>query len=405
MLCEPERHEPLISTPWDEAAAFSCITAICRDAVERYDPVDLWPAHPKEDLPSSARGNLYAGGAGVIWALGYLSGKTAGMRLPNFKEAMPGCRNLNDPWLETAMSQDNPLAVAGLLNGDLGIDMVSVRLGGRGYDLASIAEAVDSDRDNPVLDFMWASPGTMLVSHWLHEWTLDPQWAERFRRDAALLWNRLEFVADAGCHLWMQHLYGYDAYHLGGAHGFAGNAFPVLHGWHLLSAAEQDGWAERLAQTLRRTALIEGGVANWPQSVVKHRPGRTAMVVQHCHGAPGVVNCFADFPDSRIDDLLVAAGEMTWLAGPLRKGSGLCHGTAGNGYAFLKLFRRTGEDMWLERARRFAMHAITQQKADAETYGQNRYSLWTGDLGLAIYVANCINATDRFPTMDFFFDS
>jgi hypothetical protein len=26
---------------------------------------------------------------------------------------------------------------------------------------------------------------------------------------------------------------------------------------------------------------------------------------------------------------------VTWRAGPLTKGAGLCHGTGGNGYAFL----------------------------------------------------------------------
>jgi Lanthionine synthetase C-like protein len=68
------------------------------------------------------------------------------------------------------------------------------------------------------------------------------------------------------------------------------------------------------------------------------------------------VNALANFADSRIDDLLIAAGELTWHAGPLVKGGGLCHGTAGNGFAFLKLFRRTKDEIWLDRARRFAMH-------------------------------------------------
>lgn len=86
-------------------------------------------------------------------------------------------------------------------------------------------------------------------------------------------------------------------------------------------------------------------------------------MVQHCHGAPGIVNALAYFPDSRIDDLLIAAGELTWHAGPLVKGGGLCHGTAGNGFAFLKLFRRTKDEIWLDRARRFAMHACRQSDA------------------------------------------
>ncbi len=35
---------------------------------------------------------------------------------------------------------------------------------------------------------------------------------------------------------------------------------------------------------------------------------------------------------------------------------------AGNGFAFLELFRRTGDELWLDRARRFAIHAIEQSE-------------------------------------------
>ena len=37
--------------------------------------------------------------------------------------------------------------------------------------------------------------------------------------------------------------------------------------------------------------------------------------------------------------------------------------TGGNGYAFLKLHRRFGEPLWLDRARAFAMHGIGQVQA------------------------------------------
>ena len=84
------------------------------------------------------------------------------------------------------------------------------------------------------------------------------------------------------------------------------------------------------------------------------------------------------------------------------KGSNLCHGTAGNGYAFLKLYQRTKKTMWLERARAFAMHAIRQYECHAKQYGQLRYSLWTGDLGLAVYLWDCMRGEAKFPTMDIF---
>ena len=115
------------------------------------------------------------------------------------------------------------------------------------------------------------------------------------------------------------------------------------------------------------------------------------------------MNCFAGLPDRGIDDLLIGGGELIWQSGPLRKGPGLCHGTAGNGYTLLKLFRRTGQQRWLDRARRFAMHTIEQHRRDTAKYGQRRYPLWTGDLGLAGLSANCIAKSDRFPTMDNFF--
>ena len=111
---------------------------------------------------------------------------------------------------------------------------------------------------------------------------------------------------------------------------------------------------------------------------------------------------FADAPgrSSEIDELLLRGGDLIWNAGALAKGAGLCHGTGGNGYAFLKLYRQTGDVQWLTRARAFAMMAISQFQAHREHYGRCRYSLWTGDLGVAVYLLDCIDGTSDFPTID-----
>src|SRR4029078_6234873 len=79
------------------------------------------------------------------------------------------------------------------------------------------------------------------------------------------------------------------------------------------------------------------------------------------------------------EDLALGGGELTWHAGPLRKGAGLCHGTAGNGYALLVLFDLTGDEEWLARARVFAMHALAQVDEARAQHGRGRYTLWTGD--------------------------
>ena len=104
--------------------------------------------------------------------------------------------------------------------------------------------------------------------------------------------------------------------------------------------------------------------------------------------------------EPEVDELLAAGGELTWRAGPLVKGPGLCHGTAGNGFAFLALFARTGDERWLERARRFAMHAIAQVARARSELGRGRATLYTGDPGVALYLDACLEARAGFPVLD-----
>ncbi len=125
--------------------------------------------------------------------------------------------------------------------------------------------------------------------------------------------------------------------------------------------------------------------------------------MQFCHGAPGFVICLGEFPGAELDDLRLAAGRAVWAAGPLTKGSNLCHGTGGNGYAFLKLYQRMRDPLWLGRARAFAMHGIAQTEEDVARHGQMRYSLWTGDPGFAIYLWDCVRGKATFPTLDVFY--
>ena len=145
-----------------------------------------------------------------------------------------------------------------------------------------------------------------------------------------------------------------------------------------------------------RTAMREDGLINWPP-VAKPRPGGDLVRVQWCHGAPGIVATLGDLMPI---EMALAGGELIWRAGPLRKGPGLCPGTAGNGFAFLKLFSLTDDERWLERARRFAMHAIEQVKDQRAKFGRGRYTLLTGDVGVALYVRACIRADATFPTID-----
>jgi lantibiotic modifying enzyme len=166
--------------------------------------------------------------------------------------------------------------------------------------------------------------------------------------------------------------------------------YALLRGRALLTAEQRDLVVGRAKHTLCAVALHERERVNWLPHVGAPRKGRDKILVQWCHGAPGMIVGLGQLPnDPDVDALFAAAGETIWAAGPLVKGSGLCHGTAGNGWAFLVLYARTQDSRWLDRARRFAMHAIHQVRVARGDAHRGRYSLWTGDLGVALFVQAC----------------
>jgi lantibiotic modifying enzyme len=104
--------------------------------------------------------------------------------------------------------------------------------------------------------------------------------------------------------------------------------------------------------------------------------------------------------DDAWSELLLKAGRVVFDAGPIRDQPGLCHGTAGNAYALLALWRRTNDEQWLERARAVAAHAAAQVEERAARLGHGHHSLFTGDEGVAICLASCLTGDERMPIAD-----
>lgn len=398
MLFDPQRHEALTDVRWNADGARAAIAAIVHDTLARFTPGELWPTHPldhEDNDPPPPFTMLYFGAAGVIWAVDWLA--RAGV-----SDARRDFTPMLDELAARNVAQVEPWGhgVESLLMGRVGIRLLHYRLAPSPGIADRLAASITANANHPSLELLWGAPGTMHVALAMHERTGDGSWAELFRRDAQSLAASFAYVPEAGCHLWTQNLYGEQRQLIGAGHGFAGNASALIRGRALLSRDEWAQWAERIVQTTRATALRRGAHANWPATYGLPSSAPSRLLVQWCHGAPGMVTCLVDLPDPRLDDLLAAAGELVWAAGPLTKGPGLCHGTAGNGYAFLKLFRRTGNPLWLDRARAFAMHAIAQSERHIGQHGMRRYSLWTGDLGLAVYLGNCLVGDDHWPNLD-----
>jgi hypothetical protein len=198
--------------------------------------------------------------------------------------------------------------------------------------------------------------------------------------------------------MWESQLYGHRFHALTPPHGLTGVVQALRP--HL-DARRRRALERDTAAVLARTAVVSDGLANWPTRIGRGLEGPDGEIrVQWCAGAPGMVTSAADYLD---EELLLAGAELTWRAGPknLDKGPGICHGTAGNGYAFLKTFARTGDERWLQRARRFAVHALEQvERLRDQRGGRGRYSLWTGDVGVALYAADCLEGRAEYPFFD-----
>ena len=404
MLFDPERHEPCVATPWSEDVARDAIARIVRDAEDAFVDGRGWPLHPRDpalhdDAPADPLHALYDGSCGVVWALHGLRARgaaTLARDYAGFVAALPG--------LDRRRFEREPGERPSYLVGETSMLMLRHALRPDAAVLDEIAALVDANQDNPACELLWGAPGTMLAAAFLHEREGGTRWADLFRRGARVLEARLERSDEFACETWPQQLWGRRSHYLDAVHGFAGTASVLVRGRALLGADAWARWQARIEQAIRATAIVEDGCATWPTELGES-PARWKRLMQHCHGAPGFVTCLAELPGTALDDLLLAAGEATWRAGPLRKGANLCHGTGGNGYAFLKLHARTGDARWLERARAFAMHALAQREADTRAFGRSHHSLWTGDLGLAIYLDDCVRERAAFPTLDtFFFD-
>jgi hypothetical protein len=397
VLYDPDRFDPLVDEVWRDGAVRDAIGEIVEDTDRACRPKRLWPADDWDGWQSpKPLKTLYTGAAGVVWALAALRERgQAESRLD--LEAVAG-RAL-EAWREkpgvlTILELPEP-ARASLLMGETGILLVLRRLAPSGELADALLARVRENDDNPGEDVMWGAPGTMLAARAMLEWTAEERWAEAWRRAATAVLDRRDEEGS-----WTQTLHGESSRGLGPPHGLVGNVQALLGGGELLDEETRRQLVADSAAALGRAAVLEGGLANWPAAAGQPlRASDGEIRLQWDYGGPGIVATAAGYLG---EELLLAGAELTWRAGPHgeEKGPGICHGTAGNGYALLKVFERTGDERWLERARRFAVHALAQVRQARERRGRGRYSLWTGDLGVAVYAADCIEGRAAYPIFD-----
>ncbi|KRX37215.1 LanC-like protein 2, partial [Trichinella murrelli] len=166
----------------------------------------------------------------------------------------------------------------------------------------------------------------------------------------------------------------HGTYYLGAAHGLAGILFTLMRTPNFCGNVDLKSAVE---QTIDYLITLRFPSGNYPSSLGKE----TDKLVHWCHGAPGFIHmfiqAFAIYGKEEYFKEAVACADVIWARGLLKKGYGLCHGTAGNGYAFLAMYQLTDDLKYLHRALKFAEWIFDYGKHGCRI-ADRPYSLYEG---------------------------
>jgi lantibiotic modifying enzyme len=191
----------------------------------------------------------------------------------------------------------------------------------------------------------------------------------------------------------------YGDKYLGAAHGISA----ILH--MMLESPLSSDKVQLVKATIDVFLQTQAPDGNFP-CTLEDAAKSEHKLVHWCHGASGVVYLFAKayviFREQKYLDSCLKCGELVWRQGLLRKGPGICHGIAGNGYVFLLLYRLTGDPKHLYRAGRFADFLSTEDFLSARI-PDSPLSLYEGLAGTVCFLVDLLKPEKAsFPFMDVF---
>ncbi|XP_053266024.1 lanC-like protein 2 isoform X2 [Podarcis raffonei] len=119
------------------------------------------------------------------------------------------------------------------------------------------------------------------------------------------------------------------------------------------------------------------------------------------HGMSGIYYMLMQvFKEDKYLKDAIECSDVIWQRGLLRKGYGICHGTAGNGYSFLSLYHLTQDKKYLYRACKFAEWCL-DYGAHGCRIPDRPYSLFEGMAGAIHFLSDIIDPQNsRFPAFE-----
>jgi lantibiotic modifying enzyme len=381
-LYSTDRHVPLINIPWDAHRLENNSQYIIAQTLANYSPISYWPVHPLDSEEASDQGfnDFYYGAAGIFWFLNTLKLKN------EFKEFMKG------------LSVDKTSNISFFFD-HIAFLLFKEKLDPSKENRDELYQLFCHSPDGDKNEILYGTPSTLLAAYQAYKLTGEQRFADccqTFKQRTLAQWKYFE---KHDCYMWTQH-FDQPREYVGAAHGTFGNIHVLYTIKELLNETELSLLNIRSTQAFKNLATVSHEYANWPALA---EPA-DKLLLHWCHGAPGAICALADHLPStpETDELFLKAAELIWKAGPLNKGTSLCHGTSGNALAFLKIYKRSSDDKWLVRAKAFAMHCLEQCEELEKSYGQLRYSLWTGDLGLVWLNEQIKKNEAKLPLLDIY---
>lgn len=185
--------------------------------------------------------------------------------------------------------------------------------------------------------------------------------------------------------------------YVGAAHGMAGIYYMLMQP---AAKVDQETLTEMVKPSIDYMRHKRFRSGNYPSSL----SNETDRLVHWCHGAPGVIHVLMQahkvFKEEKYLKDAVECSDVIWQRGLLRKGYGICHGTAGNGYSFLSLYHITQDKKYLYRACKFAEWCL-EYGAHGCRIPDRPYSLFEGMAGTIHFLSDILAPeASRFPAFE-----
>lgn len=183
----------------------------------------------------------------------------------------------------------------------------------------------------------------------------------------------------------------YDVEYLGAAHGLASILQTIISVPGYLDQNSND--AKDIKASVDYLLSLQDQEGNFPCTT--HEIGQPNELIHWCHGAGGIIflmaKAYVHWNENKYLESCERMGELVWRKGLLRKGPGICHGIAGNGYVFLLMYQLTGDPNYLHRAIQFAEFMEHEEFKRHARVPDSPFSLYEGLAGTVCFLSDLTN--------------